>query len=101
MDPCILDYSAEIPTKCSFLMAFIIPKFIEASTCFERFICAYGDRPLPRLSGISYLDSRYLIQCPLSLGNCRSPYGHINQRLQIQFGVSDDERCAAQNILNL
>jgi len=28
--------SVEIPTRCSFAMEFIIPKFIEGSTCFER-----------------------------------------------------------------
>jgi hypothetical protein len=38
---------------------------------------------------------------PLSLGNGRSPYGHINQRLQIQFRVPDDERRAARNMLSL
>jgi len=36
MDPCIVDYSIEIPTRCSFVMEFIIPNFIEGSTCFER-----------------------------------------------------------------
>jgi hypothetical protein len=36
MDPCIVDYSIEIPTSCSFVIEFIIPKFIEWSTCFER-----------------------------------------------------------------
>ena len=35
-------------------------------------------------------------QCPLNLDNVRSPYGHINQRLQIQFRAPDDERCAAR-----
>jgi len=29
-------YSVEIPTRCSFVIEFIIPKFIEASTCFEQ-----------------------------------------------------------------
>jgi len=29
------------------------------------------------------------------LNNGRSPHGYINQRLQIQFGASDDERRAA------
>jgi hypothetical protein len=37
MDPCIVDYSVEIPTRCSFVIEFIIPKFIEGSTCFERY----------------------------------------------------------------
>jgi hypothetical protein len=32
----LLNYSVEIPTKCSFVIEFIIPKFIEGSTCFER-----------------------------------------------------------------
>jgi len=38
---------------------------------------------------------------PLSLGNGRSPHGHINQRLQIQFRAPDDKRCAARNMLSL
>jgi len=36
MDPFIVDYSVEIPTRCSFVIEFIIPKFIEGLTCFER-----------------------------------------------------------------
>ena len=37
MDPCIVDDSVEIPTKCSFVIEFIIPKFFfEGSTCFKR-----------------------------------------------------------------
>jgi len=36
MDPRIVDYSVEIPTRCSFLIEFIIPKFFKGSTCFER-----------------------------------------------------------------
>jgi hypothetical protein len=36
MDPCIVDDSEEIPTRCSFVIEFIIPKFLEGSTCFER-----------------------------------------------------------------
>jgi len=27
MDPCIVDDSVEIPTRCSFVIEFIIPKF--------------------------------------------------------------------------
>jgi hypothetical protein len=36
MDPRIVDDSVEIPTRCRFVIEFIIPKFIEGSTCFER-----------------------------------------------------------------
>jgi hypothetical protein len=36
MDLCIVDDSVEIPTRCSFVIEFIIPKFIEGSACFER-----------------------------------------------------------------
>ena len=36
MDPSIVDNSVEIPTRCSFVIEFIIPEFIEGSTCFER-----------------------------------------------------------------
>ena len=74
MDPCIVDDSVEIPTRCSFLIEFIIPKFFKCSTCFRavhrsssgalnsicsfRFICLYGNRPLSRLNGqwIRYVD---------------------------------------------
>jgi hypothetical protein len=35
------------------------------------------------------------------LGNSRSPHGYTNQRLQIRFRASDDERCAARNMLIL
>jgi hypothetical protein len=58
--------------------------------CSLWFICRYGDRPLPRLSGKS-----------LSLSNGRSPHMYINQRLQIQFRAPDDERCAVRNTLSL
>jgi hypothetical protein len=36
MDPCIVDDSEETPTRCSFVIESIIPKFIEGSTCFEQ-----------------------------------------------------------------
>jgi len=36
MNLCIADDSVEIPTRCSFVTEFIIPKFIEGSACFER-----------------------------------------------------------------
>jgi hypothetical protein len=64
--------SVEIPTRCSFVIEVIIPMFFKGSP-----------------------------ECPLNLGNGRSPYGHINQRLQIQFRAPDDERFAAQNKLSL
>jgi len=54
--------------------------------CSLWFICPYGDRPF---------------FSPLSLGNGRSPYRHINQRLQIQFRAPDDERCVPRNMLSL
>ena len=40
-------------------------------------------------------------ESPLSLDNGRSPYGHINQRLQIQFRAPDDERYAARKHVEL
>ena len=36
MDPCIVDDSVDIPTRCNVVIEFIIPKFIEGSTCLER-----------------------------------------------------------------
>jgi len=61
------------------------------SICSLWFIYTCGDRPLSRLSG------RWHFQ--FSLGNCRSPHGYINQRLQIHFKAPDDERYAARNML--
>ena len=29
-DLCVVDYSVEIPTRCSFVIEFIIPKFLQA-----------------------------------------------------------------------
>jgi hypothetical protein len=38
MDPCIVDDSVEIPTRCSFVIEFIVPKFIVGSTCLKLYI---------------------------------------------------------------
>jgi len=43
MDPCIVDDSVEKPTRCSFIIEFIIPQFIEGSTCFERHIAHHQE----------------------------------------------------------
>jgi len=43
MDPCIVDYSVEIPTRCSRVIEFIIPKFFKGSTCFERHIAHHQE----------------------------------------------------------
>jgi len=36
VDLCIVDYSVEIPARCSFVIEFVIPKIFKGSTCFER-----------------------------------------------------------------
>ena len=33
----MIDYSVEIPTRCSYVTEFIIPKFFKGSTYFERY----------------------------------------------------------------
>jgi hypothetical protein len=68
MGPCIVDYSVEIPTRCIFVIEFVIPKFLKAQhvssihrsssgalncICSLWFIYPYDDQPLPRLSGHS------------------------------------------------
>jgi len=70
MDPCIIDDPIEIPTRCSFVIEFIISKFIEGSENF----------PLREISTQSIFHSENF---PLSLDNGRSPNGYINQRLQL------------------
>jgi len=57
------------------------------------FIYPCSDRPLSGLSG-------KWIHFPLSPDNGRSLHGYINQKTQIQFGATDDERCAARNMLS-
>ena len=60
MDPCIVDYSVEIPARCSFVIEFIMFRVAHRSSlgalnciCSLCFMCPCGDRPLPRLSGKS------------------------------------------------
>jgi hypothetical protein len=52
MDPYIVDYSVEIPTRCSVVIELIIPKFFKGLTFFERHT-VHHQEPLPRLSGHS------------------------------------------------
>jgi len=52
MDPCIVDDSVEIPTRCSFAIEFIIPEFIEGSTCFERNTAHHQELKLFAASGL-------------------------------------------------
>jgi hypothetical protein len=56
--------------------------------CSLWFICPYG-------SCQSWVENFLL-----SLGNGWSRYGHINQRLQIQFRAPDDKQYAARNMLS-
>ena len=53
------------------------------------------------LKNLGIINSITKLQFPLSLDYGRSPYGHINQRLQIKFYAPDNERCAARNMLSL
>jgi hypothetical protein len=41
--PLSSQYSVEIPTRCSLVIEFIIPEFIEGSTCFERHTAHYQE----------------------------------------------------------
>jgi hypothetical protein len=43
MDLYIVDYSVEILPRCSFVTEFIILKFTEGSTCFERHTTHYQE----------------------------------------------------------
>jgi hypothetical protein len=83
--------SVEIPTRGSFVIEFIIPKFIEGSTCFERHTAHQYE--------LYTLFAAFGLYAHVVTG--RSPHGHINQKLQIQFRAPDDERYAARNMLSL
>jgi len=39
----IVSYSVEVPTRCSFVIEFIISKFVKGSTCFERHTAHYQE----------------------------------------------------------
>jgi hypothetical protein len=46
-------FSVEIPTRCSFVMEFIIPKIFEGSTCFERHTAHHQElKPALAASGL-------------------------------------------------
>ena len=85
------------------VIEFIIPGFIEGSTCFERHTAHHQElQTVFAASGLyTHVVTGSCQGFPLSLDNGRSPHGHINQRLQIQFRTPDDERCAAGNMLSL
>jgi hypothetical protein len=107
MDQCIIDYSSEIPTRCSFVIEFIIPKFIEGSSCFERHT-AHHQELQTELAASGLYAHMVTDRCqglvgnfPVSFGNGRSPHVYVNQRLQMQSGAPDDERCAARNMVSL
>jgi hypothetical protein len=81
MVPCIVGDSVEIPTRCSFVIEFIIPKFIEGSTCFER--QTTHQQELETLFASSGLYTNVVTGC--CLGNGWSPYGYIfNYKQQMQ-----------------
>jgi hypothetical protein len=108
MDPCIVDYSVEIPTRCSFAIEFIIPRFLKAQHVSSATPLIIRSSK-PHLQPLVYMPiwwpavtkAEWALECLLSLDNGRSPYGYINQRLQIQFRARGDERCTARNILSL
>jgi len=93
------------PTRCNFVTEFIIPKFIEGSTCFERHTAHHQE--LQTVLAASNLYTHVVTspcpdwEFPPSLDNDRSPHVYINQKLQIQFGAPDGERYAARNMLSL
>jgi len=71
----------------------------------QSFLTVYENVVVKRFCSLGRYNTRKIpephAECPLSLGNGRSPYGHTNQRLQIQFRAPDNERCAARNMLSL
>jgi len=75
-------------------MEFIIPTFIESSTCFERHTVHHQE--LQAVFAASGLHTHVVT----GRSNVRSPHVYVNQRLQIEFGAPDDERYAAQNMLS-
>jgi len=82
------------------LIEFIISKFTEGSTCFERHTAHHQELQLYAASGL-YTPVVTSSCHPWRLDNGRSPHGYINQRLHIQPRAPDDERCAARNMLSL
>jgi hypothetical protein len=74
------------------VIEFIIPEFIEGSTCFKRHTVHHQElETIYAASGFSH--------------SALTTAGHHmdiqTQRLQIQFRAPDDERCATRNMLSL
>jgi hypothetical protein len=92
------------PQRCNLVTEFIIPKFIEGSTCFERHTVHHQE--LQTVFAASGLYTHVLTsrcrewEFPPSLDNDQSPHVYINQKLKIQFEAPDDELYAAQNMLS-
>ena len=85
------------------VIEFIIPGFIEGSTCFERHTAHHQElQTVFAASGLyTHVVTGSCQGFPLSLDNGRSPHVYTNQRMLIQFRAPDDERLVAQNTLSL
>jgi hypothetical protein len=91
MDPCIVLLLSRNTNKMQLVIEFIIPKFTEGLTYFERHTAHHQE--LQTVFAASYLYTHVVTsrcpgwvrtgncQFPPSLNNGRSPHGYINQRL--------------------
>jgi hypothetical protein len=83
----VLQFLVEIITnnqqRCNLVIEFIIPKFTERSTRFERHTTHH--QQLRTVFAASGLYTHVVTSLPPSLDNSRLPHVYINQRLQIQL----------------
>jgi hypothetical protein len=108
MNRCFEYYSVQIPTRCNLVVEFIIPKFIEDSTCFERHNAHHQEFLTVFVASGLYAH--------VVTGRCQSLVGKIfptqpwqrpvttwvyKPEAEIQFRAPDDERCAARNMSSL
>jgi hypothetical protein len=80
------------------VIEFIIPKFIEGPTCFERHSAHHQE--LQTVFAASGLYTNVVTgRCPG--WTTADHHMYIDQWLQIQFGAPDDERNAIRNLFSL
>ena len=70
-------------------------KVIDGSTCLEQHTAHHQE------SQTAFAASGLYTHVVTGLDNGQSPYGYINQRLQMQFGASDGGRFTARDMLSL
>jgi hypothetical protein len=110
MDPCIVDYSVEIPTRYSFVIEFIVPQFVKCSTCFERHTAYHQELWQSSVTIWAYKpEAANTVYCSWRWTVCRSKhveplknFGIINSLTKLHLvGISTEHHNSISTIIRL